>query len=328
VTEVRYAFIDALPDALLDPVVANPHGKLRPRAEAITVMRLALLDGRLPAELGWPEPAMRAAILDGLAQSGVVAHCAANPAITDEVLAGILGATHKAQTHCDELVAEWTLASRERDKQIRIVGVIPGPGHGESLVDEATWQRIRADAAVIAGRVALEALTPLLDDWTLRASDRVRFQQLLVELAAACGATPNRVAGVLRSIDWRTSAELRRMMAGVPALGHLLRLLGRDRASDDPTNARALETRGERVVREVTVEQQTVQELQRIEIRGVERSGEVARMLASEAVLRCLPATRRLWHARHAERALMTYHADSVYTERSVLEQCFRDGVV
>jgi uncharacterized protein with von Willebrand factor type A (vWA) domain len=49
-------------------------------------------------------------------------------------------------------------------------------------------------------------------------------------------------------------------------------------------------------------------------------------MLASEAALRLLPATRLLWHARRAERALLTYHAESLYTTRITTEEGFRDG--
>src|SRR5262249_26048909 len=71
----RYAFIDAVPDTLLDAVVANAHGRLRPRSEAIVVLRDALLAGRLPPpeQLSWPDPALQRPLLDALEHSGVVA---------------------------------------------------------------------------------------------------------------------------------------------------------------------------------------------------------------------------------------------------------------
>lgn len=52
------------------------------------------------------------------------------------------------------------------------------------------------------------------------------------------------------------------------------------------------------------------------EVRGVERTGEVARMLPSEAVLLTHPLLRGLWHAKRAERALLGYHAVGVMTSR------------
>src|SRR5690606_25975869 len=62
------------------------------------------------------------------------------------------------------------------------------------------------------------------------------------------------------------------------------------------------------------------------EVRGVERSSELARMLPSESALLTRPALRRLWRARWAERALLTYHAPGVVTERIRTTQTFDDG--
>jgi uncharacterized protein with von Willebrand factor type A (vWA) domain len=328
----RYAFIDAVPDALLDAVVANAHGKLRPRAESIVVLRDALLAGRVPhpGELAWPDPALRQPLLDALARSGVIAHCAANAGITDEVLAGVLGATDQAQKRYDELLAEWTLAARERDRRTRVVGLFPGDGPpgdgppGEVLFDAATWQRLRDEAARLAGQVALEALAAEQKSWDEQARDWARLRALLDDVCEASGSHRSRLAGMLHAIDWRHSAELRGMLAGLPVMRSLVRALGRGRSPDAATRT-ALETAGGAVRREVVIEQE-IRELGQVEIRGVERSDEVSRMLASEAALRLLPTTRLLWHARRAERALLTYHAESLYTTRITTEDGFRDG--
>jgi uncharacterized protein with von Willebrand factor type A (vWA) domain len=50
-------------------------------------------------------------------------------------------------------------------------------------------------------------------------------------------------------------------------------------------------------------------------------------MLPSEAVLLTHPVLRTLWYARQAERALLTYHARGVFTERIQATQTFDDGV-
>lgn len=47
------------------------------------------------------------------------------------------------------------------------------------------------------------------------------------------------------------------------------------------------------------------------DVRGVERSGDISRMLSSEALLRAHPATRKLWLARFVERSLLTYFAEA-----------------
>jgi uncharacterized protein with von Willebrand factor type A (vWA) domain len=333
----RYAFIDAVPDSLLDAVVANAHGKLRPRAEAIAALRDALLAGRLPvaSELSWPEASLRAPMMEALDRSGVAAHCAANARITDEVLASLLGAADQAQKQYDELLAEWTLAARALAARTRVVGLIPGdrgsdPGDGgsgpsEVLIDEAAWQRLRDDAARLAGKVALEALEADRQAWEAQGRDWRAVRALLEQLCDASGAGRSTLQGLLHAVDWRLSMELRELLADLPPMRSLVCALGRGHAPAVPTPDTSLEASGGKVRREVVVEHE-VREIGQVEIRGVERSDEVSRMLASEAAMRLLPATRLLWHARRAERALLTYHAESLLTTRITTEEGFRDG--
>jgi uncharacterized protein with von Willebrand factor type A (vWA) domain len=57
------------------------------------------------------------------------------------------------------------------------------------------------------------------------------------------------------------------------------------------------------------------------ETRGVERSGEIARMLPVEASMLGHSKLRLLWHARRAERALLTYRVAGVATESVWVER-------
>jgi uncharacterized protein with von Willebrand factor type A (vWA) domain len=57
------------------------------------------------------------------------------------------------------------------------------------------------------------------------------------------------------------------------------------------------------------------------ETRGIERSGEIARMLPSEAFMLGHPVLSLVWHARQADRALLTYQVEGVMTERVVTER-------
>jgi len=313
----RYAFIDAVPDRLFDAVIANAHGKLRPRTDAVLALRRALLDGALPAreQLAWPEPELRQPLLDALAGSGIARHCVANARLTDDVLAGLLGAADVAQKRYDELLADLTLVARELDRHVYDVGL-----------DAATWQRVRDDAARIAGRVALEALRDRERQWSERHRDWIEVSKLLDEIAHAGDVDSTRVPGVLQAIDWRHSAELRRLLAGLPAMTSLVRALGRGHAPDAGGPA-ALETCTGPVQREIVVARE-VRELDRVEIRGIERGDELVRMLASELALRLVPATTLVWHARRAERALLTYQPDATHVTHQTHELGFRDGLV
>ncbi len=53
----------------------------------------------------------------------------------------------------------------------------------------------------------------------------------------------------------------------------------------------------------------------------MERSAELARMLPSEASMLGHPVLRLLWHARRAERALLTYRVEGVEIERTPVER-------
>ena len=57
------------------------------------------------------------------------------------------------------------------------------------------------------------------------------------------------------------------------------------------------------------------------ETRGIERSGSVARMLPAEATMLGHSQLRLLWHARRAERALLTYRVEGVEIERTLVEK-------
>jgi uncharacterized protein with von Willebrand factor type A (vWA) domain len=51
------------------------------------------------------------------------------------------------------------------------------------------------------------------------------------------------------------------------------------------------------------------------EVRGIKRSGQLARMLASEAAMIGHPVLRRLWRARFAEQQLLTYEDAALLTQ-------------
>ncbi len=327
--ESRYEFVDRIPEPLFDAVVNHPHGMLRPRAEAILRLRDELLSGRVPPPeaLGWPEDALRRPLLDGLARSRIAQHCEANTQITDEVLRAILGAAEAAQRRYDELIAEWTLAARERDRRTVRVGLLPGGGAAcdRVLLDEATWNRIRTDAARIAGEVASEAFASFERDWDRDARDWAAIRALFTDIARACGVDRAQLHGLLAAVDWRRAAELRKILAGLPPVQSLVTQLGRRSRPRTDDAERVLESRGGTIRRDDVTDVQ-VRELGVVEIRGVERSDEIARMLGSELALLARPATRLWWHARRTERSLLTYHAESVYTNRIATEQAFRAG--
>jgi hypothetical protein len=113
---VRHAWLDRLPPKLRQQTVTHVHGELAPRGEAILTLRDALLAGELPkaGALAWPEPEVRAPLLEALAESNVVRYAAGDPEITDDLLEYVLQTVDDAhRLHDRALVAFHTLARKD-----------------------------------------------------------------------------------------------------------------------------------------------------------------------------------------------------------------------
>lgn len=155
----------------------------------------------------------------------------------------------------------------------------------------------------------------------LRALDSV-FNEL-----ACCLKLPPRCGrAMLRSLPRHDLVELRRAMEQLPALQELVRSLGRLEESEAPNAPTSLERVGRAVERMVEVDRQRSGD-RGSEVRGIERSGDLARMLPAEAALLARRTLRTLWLARWAERTLLTYHAPGVLTQRVSEQQTFEDGI-
>lgn len=160
-----------------------------------------------------------------------------------------------------------------------------------------------------AEAIALEAFAL---DW----SDRCGALEALVEVFGASddllkNCRWDMLRGVLRSDDWRETVRVARLIGQLPELAAIIRALGRARTVDDaeresrcrsaPQWSTAVETVCAAAVHVPELPGQT---------RGVYRSGRVARMLPGEAMMLAHPRLRLVWHARHAERALLSYEDD------------------
>ena len=159
---------------------------------------------------------------------------------------------------------------------------------------------------------AAKAVLAFVEDWQER-------RKRLAELETVFGETEDilkntnwdRLGGLLRSEGWQEVLRLRRLMENMPELAQLIRRLGRARPSEETEQSAQSSLR----VMEPSPAPCPAIRIRRVpelagETRGVHRSGRIARMLASETMLLTHPKLRLLWHARHAERSLLTYEED------------------
>lgn len=125
------------------------------------------------------------------------------------------------------------------------------------------------------------------------------------------------VRGLLSSDGWQDLIKIRKLLEDLPELRQIIKKLGRAELTDEPDPDRSPDVPAfeKRAMISWELREQRSPDMPG-ETRGVERSGRIARMLPSESIALHHPKLRKLLLARIAERTLLTYREQAVYTER------------
>lgn len=171
------------------------------------------------------------------------------------------------------------------------------------------------------GASETEAVAIAIDAFRADWAERSGLMRALVEVFGDLGdllkhCRWDMLRGLLRSSGWQEVVRIRKLVEELPELARLIRGLGRSRPCAEPdASARRLEPVIEpALARSAAPREVRVPDLPG-ETRGVRRSGRIARMLPAEAMLLAHPRLRLVWHARHAERTLLTYEDDDRMSE-------------
>jgi uncharacterized protein with von Willebrand factor type A (vWA) domain len=119
------------------------------------------------------------------------------------------------------------------------------------------------------------------------------------------------LCGLLRAEGWQEVVRARRLIERLPDLVRILRQLGRAHQTEEPDEQSFAVVQVMEQATALCPESRTI----RVpdlpgETRGIRRSDRVGRMLPAEAMLLGHPRLRLVWHARRAERTLLTYEDD------------------
>lgn len=173
------------------------------------------------------------------------------------------------------------------------------------------------DRGATPAAAADRALAAFREDWAARCGEIDELVEVFGDAGELC--KHNRwdlLSGLLKSGGWQEVVRIRRLVEHLPELAGCIRRLGRARATDEPDELRRTD------VQAVTQVSRPVARPRFLrvpdypgETRGIRRSGRVPRMLPTEAVLLLHPRLRLIWHARHAERTLLTYEDDEILEE-------------
>lgn len=318
-----YDFLDDCPESLFEDIVTLPIGTLAERVAGARRWHDALLAGSLPPEDTWPRTEIAGPVRLALAELGLVRFCKDQPELVDTLMKEILRAfTRQADvlrsevaSRLRELEALECMRLGEKNDQTRSK---KGPSYQIAL-DHETLERLREQAMQEALQRLSGADSDLLTAWSERARAWAEIADVFGDLGEMMGRGWDLSNGVLRHTGWLDLLRLRKLIEQLPQLREIIRALGRlhEAQGDESITEKILlpVRRLEEELREVRTP------LIPAEMRGLERSGEITRMLPVEALMLGHPKLRMLWHARRSERALLTYRVEGVEIERIQVER-------
>lgn len=322
--ESRYAFLDDCPDSLFEQVVTLPVGELQDRVAGVRLWREALLAGVAPPSGKWPPAEVERPVIRALEEMGIVRFCKDQPELVDALMKDILSAFARQVEVFQSLVLSRlrALEELERQRQAKIEAErARRERHPPRRIqlDAETLRRLLEMAQTEVSQRPPNADAELVSVWGERARAWSEIADVFGDLGEMLGRGWDLARGILRQTGWLELIRLQELIRNLPQLREVVRTLGRLQSS----------TSGESVAEKVLMPIRRIEEERRevktphvpAETRGVERSGNVARMLPAEAQMLGHPQLRLLWYARCAERALLTYRVQGVDVERAWLER-------
>ena len=239
------------------------------------------------------------------------------PALSDELELG------------EELTSGSTQNASQQIDQVEIDEQNSSFAEGDDLTGNIQEQSERLNYKSISNP-AEHVADHLEKRWSELADNWHELAETFSELSGMLGRGWDLTQGVLAAQGWRDIVRYRRLIKQLPELKALLNTLGRlKEISGDETKAKVCEEVFNPIKRMQKDEDDTITPHVTMETGGIERSGEISRMLPSELALLGHPKLNLLWHAKRAENMLMTYRYSGVMPEEIEREkQQKQDGQV
>ncbi len=273
--ERRLAPLDGLARSLWLGGMTHSQGSLEPRLDALTGLRDELLTGRETRPEAWSWPPLP-----------------------------IARALHEAIVRLE--LARYCTGQQELSDTVLMSILF----HLDFIVDYVD----RGAGEEQALRMAIDAFVA---DWQEHCGQ-------IDELVEVFGLVPDdckheswdQMRRLLHSSGWQEVLRIRRLLERLQELAGIIRGLGRSRQSeqDDAASHSIVEVMEQAVAQRAESRTVRVPDMPG-ETRGIHRSDRIARMLPAEAMLLGHPRLRLVWHARRAERTLLSYEDDDRMTE-------------
>jgi uncharacterized protein with von Willebrand factor type A (vWA) domain len=355
----EYDYVDTIPDALFEQVMAARHGQLEDIARSVVTFREALLEGRLPEvdDLSWPDAELRRSALECLDALEVARFCEDQTELADSLISSVLEAFDEGRElqlarFKKELESLVDSKRRERLKEAGHEGDEIHDGAYELFqdseysdwnkwcdeldtkslemlveIDSETLDECRAKAnqrATDEGSEHVEQV--ILDEWREIADAWRRVARVFTDLSEMLGRGWDFARGLVDTDGWMELEAMRELVEEIPELEELIQTLGRLQTSDEEEES-VSETILESVRQSREEIEMTPTPRAPVETRGVRRSDDITRMLPIEALKLTQPNLSKLFHAKRFEHALATYRVEGVMPERIEVEEDVQEEI-
>lgn len=304
----QFSYLDQLPESILPAVVTHAGGELESRCQSFGQLRQALLTGtELVSPCPWlPEPVQQR-ILERIDQSGIARYCKDNEDVTDALVLDLIAALERKQG-TQRLLA---LQNFEEQKAKQLLALQQELDAQKSKKKKTTTLSAQAIAAIQAESELsawLESLAGSVgffsDEWDERLAVWQQLESVFNDLGIITGLGWDLSKGVLQSQGWMNLVRLHKLVEQLPQLREVIETLGRMKDCDgEPIIEEIISRMSVLARREIEVSTPLVP----METKGITRSDSISRMLPQEAAFLGHPVLKKLWHARRAEHALLSY---------------------
>lgn len=293
--EDQYAFLDDCPSELLETVICSTVGTLEQRSNTMQKWYKYFLQGEIPPSPAWLPKQIANAVQQQIQQSGIAPYLKDQHELTIEFLSHILLQWEVMQQQYQQKMQEWL---NEKLKNAKISDQPIDINQAESDFDF----KFTGDMLINP------AWQDRLDAWK-------KLDSVFGDLSQMLGRDVDITKGILKHQNWHHIERLQELLKRIDEFKKVVDALGRLQESID--NDEELESFFESISRIVEEIQEKIVDYAPEEMSGIERSGEISRMLPQEALFLGYPKLKLLWHAKRYEQALLSYKVQGVDFEKT-----------
>lgn len=293
--EDQYAFLDDCPSELLEEVICSTVGTLEKRSETMQRWYKYFMMGEIPPNPEWLPQHIADVVQQQIEQSGIAPFLKDQHELTIEFLKHVILQWQVIQSEYQEKLQQWL-----QDK-------IANAKQSNELFDPSTLEQ-NFDFDYSGDFVIHQQWNERIEAWK-------QLNSVFGDLSQMLGRDVDITKGILKHQNWRHIERLQELLKRIDEFKKVVDALGRLQVSI--YNDEELESFFESISRVVEEIKEKVVDYVPEEMSGIERSGEISRMLPQEALFLGHPKLKLLWHAKRYEQALLSYKVQGLEIEKT-----------